>query len=256
MKMDRLSNAPKLVKYIFTKLTGAGFLFFMMAIYTLLLNGFELYDFSNTFREGLLWFVVFIYGIFSSVVIDLIAFKIKASLWLRITFYIIAGYAIFLFFGFSIFTIIAGTVGAIAALVFFYGTTLPKKSASIGLIIAFVIPAALFTLSLFDFTEKQGWTEQRREDKFSVSFDYFNGEHAIPVELKKGEAIDITRVFDDKNKGGQGFHVKNKENELVGMAERPNGVLRLNASYDGIYNLVIKGSNLEGKITISWEYVN
>ena len=67
------------------------------------------------------------------------------------------------------------------------------------MIIAFVIPAAIFILSLIDFTEKQGWTEQREE-------------HAIPVKLEKGELIDITMDFNNVNQGGHGFHVKNEDN--------------------------------------------
>lgn len=225
MKTGRLHHAQNIVKYCFEKLTGAGFLLFIMAIYILFLNRFELYDFSKAFQEELLWFFVFIYGVLSSVVINFLTFKIKAGCWLKITFYILAGYAIFLFYGFNVFTMIAGTVDAIAALVFFYGTALPEKSASISLIIAFVIPAGLFILSLIDFTEKQGWSEQREEHMFSARFDYFNGEHAIPVKLEKGELIDITMDFNNVNQGGHGFHVKNEDNNLVGLTEKSDGVL-------------------------------
>ena len=98
-----------------------------MAIYILFLSRFELYDFSKAFQEESLWFVVFTYGVLSSVVIVFLTFKIKAGHWLKITFHILAGYGIFLFYGFNVFTMNAGTVGAIAALVFFYGTALLKN---------------------------------------------------------------------------------------------------------------------------------
>lgn len=244
----------KIVLYIMSKLAGAGFMFLLFAIWIFLSEGSNLFELSETLQEGFFWSVVYAYGISASSLIDWIGYKTKVSNYIKIFLYVVAGYLFFFIHGINAYTFIAGTVAALGALIFFFGSFISKKSLITGILLAIGVPVLLFFVAMNDFTTKRGWSEERGDNSYTASFDYFNGEHEIPIQLEAGEVVQITSYrFHNNNGGGHGFHVKDKADDYVGLDELENDVLQLTAAYDGVYYLVVTGNRVQGEFTVSWE---
>ncbi|WP_339229307.1 hypothetical protein NSQ77_05220 [Oceanobacillus sp. FSL K6-2867] len=239
--------------YLTTKLAGAGFLYSVMSIYFLIATGFDLYEYVEETSHGFLLYTVYVYGIACSIIIDLITYKIpKKNYSVKILLYIVAGYAYFMARELSVIMFIAGTVGALCSVLFYFGTYKSFRSQTFKYT---VIIAPLFFIILlnFDFTEKENWVEVGSDHSYTATFEYFNGKHEIPIHLKEGQTITVFHDFNNTNGGGHGFHVLNEINNLVGMTEVNEKKVRLKVQDSGVYRIVVTGDDVKGSFIVTWE---
>lgn len=149
--------------------------------------------------------------------------KVRSNLemlWLRnwkVVVYILAGFSFFLIQGINVYTVIAGIVGALCALLFYGGTILSHQNRLFKYGFSFVIPLAIMILSTIDFTEKKGWQETRTDSTYEASFGYFNGKHEIPIEVERGETLTFSVSVMNKNGGGHGYHIRTDGHPRVPM---------------------------------------
>lgn len=236
-----------------TKLAGAGFLFIVMSIYLLIATGFDLYEFVEGISHGFLWFVVYGYGILGSVIIDLLALKIpKENYSVRIILHIVAGYAFFMIREISVIMFIAGTVGALCSLLFYFGTYKSFRFQSFKYVVIFA-PLFLIILMNFNFTEKEQWFEAKSDNSYSATFEHFNGKHEIPIRLKEGQTITVFHDFKNTNGGGHGSHFLNEKNNLVGMTVVSEKKFKLRVQNSGIYRMIVTGDNVKGSFIVTWK---
>ncbi|MBS4195973.1 hypothetical protein [Lederbergia citri] len=245
----------KIISYLIGKLAGAGFSFSIFNLFNML-NGsiFDMYQFSKNVSSPLYWVAFFGYGLICSIVIDLIVNKVSnKGNSTKVILYLVAGFSIFFIFGFSIFTIIAGTIGAFAALLFYFGTMIANKTPVFKYIFAFAMPILFLTIINVDFTEKQQWSEVKNDTSYSASFDLFNGEQKIPINAKEGQTISVAVDINNENGGGHGQHVLNEKGKLLPMYESTDDYIRFKAESTGVYNVVITGDNLRGSFFVDWK---
>lgn len=244
---------PKqLIPYITTKLAGAGFLLCVMFTYLFLASGFDLYKFVEGISNGMLWLVVFGYGILCSLLIDLLAVKIPKGKYFL---YIVSGYAVFIINGLNVYTLIAGTVGALSSLIFYFGTYLSFRLKTFTYFFSIFVPLFFIILMNVDFTEKKQWHEVKDGSSYTATFEQFNGKHEIPIQAKAGQTI-ISIIFSydfiNKNGGGHGFHILDEKNNLVGMNEINEQESQFKIKDDGIYRMVVTGDDVKGKFSLTW----
>lgn len=244
-------NQKKIVFYLTKKLSAAGFLLsiFSVIIFT---SSMELYDFSESMSVWFLWVMIYGYGILSSIVIDLLKFKMAfINVYIEVLLYLTAGFLPFVFIMDSPYIFIAGFVGAFSAILFLAGHEFIKHKVTKS-VFAFVIPITFLVIANIDFTSKQNWQEETTDSSYSVSFDYFNGKHHIPVEAESGERIIFTIDFINEN-GGYGYSILNVDKDPIGMEILSDNKLMATAPKDGIYFIEIRGDNLQGKIEVDWK---
>lgn len=242
------------IPYLITKLAGAGFLMFGMSIYLLLASGLDMYEFVEGISNWSLWLIVFGYGILCSLLIDLLVSKVLGTRYLvKIILYVVAGYAFFIINGVNVFTLIAGTVGALCALIFYFGASISSRFMRFRYVFSFVMPLILVLLMPIDFTEKVQWIEEKSDHSYTASFDYFNGKHEIPVSATAGQTITLSHEFKNTNGGGHGFHVLNENNKLVGMTELSENELEFKAMDAGVYRIVVTGDDVKGRFEVTWK---
>ncbi|MBM7602337.1 energy-coupling factor transporter transmembrane protein EcfT [Metabacillus crassostreae] len=172
---------------------------------------------------------------------------------IKLVLYPFFGFAIFLVYGFSVYTLIACFIGVLCAFLFYLGTYFSRKSTLFTYLFSIVIPLSFILLANIDFTEKKQWKEMRTDSSFSASFQYFNGEHEIALTLTEGQSIILSREFVNKNGGGHGFHVKDEHDNLVGMTEIDDHTLKLDVAKSGVYRLVFTGDRIKGSFKVKWE---
>jgi len=246
----------KLLSYVTTKLAAAGFLLSVFFTFLLVASDFDMYEFVESISEWFLWAVCFGYAIFCSVVIDLVTYKFpRISHKVKIALYLIAGFSLFLVISLevNIFTIIAGTVGAISALVYYFGTYLSDKIKPFRYIFAFILPIVFLVFIPFDFTEKEQWHEVKKENSYEATFEHFNGEHEVSIPLKAGQQVILSHQFQNTNGGGHGFRIKNEENKLVGITELGEYKWKFEVQETGVYRFVVTGDDVKGGFQLSWE---
>ncbi|MGY4691047.1 hypothetical protein ACW9JV_14755 [Salibacterium sp. K-3] len=149
--------------------------------------------------------------------------------------------------------LMAGTVGAGCALLFYAGTAISRRAAPLKYGLAIFVPCFLLILIPIDFTEKEQWTGTRDGTSYTASFEYFHGKHEIPVHAEAGQTITISHDFTSTNGGGHGFHVLNEKNNLVPMPRIGEDKAAVEATYNGEYRLVVTGNEVEGNFTVYWE---
>jgi hypothetical protein len=248
-----INDSQKRFPYVLTKVSGAGFSLSAFFICMLLLTEFDLYKFVQVISKWMYWIIFFGYGIVCSVGIDLVTCKItRKKTILRILLYVFAGYAIFNIGEVNAYTFFAGTVGAICALLFYFGTYVSKKTPLFTFVFAFAFPILFLILMHVDFTEKVRWSEKQSDSTYTATFEYFNGKHEIPILASKGQTITITIDVTNANGGGHGFHVLNEEDQLVGMMDERGEKIIIHAEDTGIYRLVLTGDDLKGSFTVAW----
>lgn len=247
-------NLLKAIPYLITKLSGAGFLLFVISFYLLLESGLDMYEFVEGISNWFLWIIVFGYGILCSLFIDLFVFKVPITSYLvKIILYIVAGYGIFFIITINVYIMfIAGTIGAICSLIFYVGTYLSFSFKSFKYVFSIVVPLTIIILMGVDFTEKEQWDEVISETSYTATFDHFNGKHEIPVLAKAGQTITLSHDFKATNDGGHGFHVINEKNKLVGMTEISEGELKLKVQDVGVYRMVVTGDDVKGEFNVTW----
>jgi hypothetical protein len=248
------SKVIKTIPYLITKIAGASFLMFVISIFLLLSSGLEMYEFVEGISNGLIWMIIFGYSILSSLMIDLLLFKIPKKVnSMKVILYIVAGYAIFLINGVNAFSFIAGTVGALCSLLYYFGTFISSRYNSFSFVFSIVVPLTLIILMNIDFTEKDKWVEVKTDNSYTATFDYFNGKQEIPLQLKAGQIITVYHEFNNINGGGHGFHILNEKNDLVGVTSGMDDEVILEAKDTGTYRIVITGDEVKGSFQVRWK---
>jgi hypothetical protein len=244
----------KLITHFFTKLAGAGFTLFVIFTFLLLQNDFDMYEFGESISSGFIWIVIYLYGVICSSLIDFLEWKIpRINKGIKALLYMAAGYALFLFNGFNVFTLIAGTIGALCSLLFYFGTYLSDRSKGTTFAFAILVPLFFIILLNIDFTEKKQWHEVSEDSSFTATFQYFDGKHDIPITVQAGQTITISIEFVNRNEGGYGYSVVNQKDKLVGMTEVNEGVMKFTASDTDVYRVVVKGDDLQGGVKVNWK---
>lgn len=237
-----------------TKLAGAGFTLFLFFTYLFLSSEFDLYKFVESISSGYIWMIIYLYGVFCSSLIDVLEWKIpRINKRIKILLYAAAGYAFFMIFGINVFTLIAGTIGALCSLIFYFGTYLSKRSRNIKFCFAILVPIFFIILMKIDFTEKQKWSEIKSHSSYTATFEYFNGKHEIPIQINKGQTAEISIEYRNRNGGGHGYHVLDQKNKLVGMTEVDEGKMKFTALEKGVYRMVVTGDGLRGSFKVMWD---
>jgi hypothetical protein len=167
--------------------------------------------------------------------------------------HVIAGYLIFLSFGFSIYALIAGTIGAFFSVLFLIGTQLFRSNKLLKIVFAIVLPLLFIGVVNNDFTVKKQWVEQIDESSYTVSFDLFNGEHHVPIQVVEGQTVAFTIHILNLNGGGHGYHVLDPKGKYAVTKEGNDGKMNFEAEQTGVYEIVIKGDGLRGEINVDWE---
>ncbi|MEC2072536.1 hypothetical protein [Alkalihalophilus marmarensis] len=253
----------KIFKYITTKLAGAGLLLFILFVILLVFStGFNLYQLVEELSSPNIWFLLYIYGVLSSIVIDLIVHKIpklKSKLnvsedTLKASLYAVSGFGVFQIWGLDPFTIFAGVIGAGSAFIFYLGTRAAEQVKSFRYLFAILIPLFICILLRIDFTSKSGWTEERTDSSYTASFNYLNGRHEIPIDLEEGQLFTVTYEFNTTNGAGHGFHIRNEKNKYVGMNHISDDpfLLQLNVEEAGTYKVVVTGYRVSGDFSVEW----
>lgn len=255
MKKDNF-RVQRVVPYLFSKLSGAGIATFLFILFTFLNTGFDMYKTVEDVLELRLLQFFYIYGIACSLVVDLIArFIPRMDKLGKALLYIIAGYAAFMVNGFNSLTLIAGTVGALSALIFYAGTQWSEMKSPLKYVFSIAIPLLIVVVLNIDFTVKNGWTEQRTNTSFEANFTYFNGKHEIPVVVREGETLSYSVKVKNEEQGGYGYSLINEEGDPIGVSEKINGGRKyyvVTVKKTAEYRLVITGNQLHGSIKVSW----
>lgn len=240
--------------FVIGKLSGAGFALSLCALNILHSSSYDLYEFSEYLSYPLLWIIFYVYGVICSFVIDLLAFRFPRTIGrLKVVLYVLAGFSLFFIQGINVYTVIAGIVAALCALLFYGGTILSHQNRLFKYGFAFVIPLAIMIISTIDFTEKKGWQETRTDSTYEASFGYFNGKHEIPIEVERGETLTFSVSVLNKNGGGHGYHIRTDGHPRVAMREAGADQLSFRSEEGGTYRIVITGDHLKGSIRVNWE---
>ncbi|MEO4054744.1 hypothetical protein [Solibacillus sp. CAU 1738] len=239
------------LRYLSTKLAGAGFALTVFFMYLLFVENFNLYNFVETISNWWIWGIIFVYGIISSSIIDWLSKKWSIINSNKIVAYILAGFLFFFIFGISIFAVIAGIVGAIVAVIFLSGVWLAKHSKKFTTVFI-IMPLFFLVLIQFDFTVKKGWQETRNDEEYRATFKHFNGEHKIPFELDRGDVLTYTVNFYSNNGGGYGNSFQSEQRNLMGQTLLDDYTLQVEIEKAGTYNIVLTGDKLAGSFTVTW----
>ncbi len=253
-----------MMDYILNKLAALGLLVFIMCIFLILATEFDLYEFTEYLGNIGVWGIICGYALMATLLIDLVTYKwMKATCRINILLHGLAGFLVFFpFMAVNVFSLIAGSVGALCACIYVFASSLLKKKKQLSWLFLSVFPL-LLCIRLFDFTIKEGWTEKKTNSSFSAEFDRFNGENEIPIFLHKGETVTFYIFFEQMNEGGYGYHVLDEHGKHVGMKQLEGRVegnrdidtkaIQINAEKTGGYLLIVTGNELEGKIDVKWE---
>lgn len=242
-----------IINYLTSKLVGAGFSIVMFVIIFTIQSSLDLFELSEILSNPWIWIAFYGYALLSSFIIDWIASKSSWAKRWSLLLHIMAGFMIFFpFIGFWITVLIAGPVGAGAALIFFLGMKHVSRNKWTALIFALILPIVLLIVSITDFTKKEDWNEISQPTSYEATFSYFNGEHKIPVTLKKGEELLFDVDFNLKNEAGWGQHLENIKGKYMPMDER-EGRFAFTAKAGGEYYIVVGGHHAKGSFTVNWE---
>ncbi|MBS4218778.1 hypothetical protein KHA96_10680 [Bacillus sp. FJAT-49711] len=244
-----------ILSYLFIKLAGAGFSFSIFNLFIMLdASKFDMYQFSKDLSSPLYWAAFFGYGCICSIAIDLIINKVpNIGHSRKVILYLVAGFSIFFVFGFNFFTIIAGAIGALAALLFYFGSSIASKTSVFKYIFAFAMPILFLTIMSIDFTEKEQWLETKKDTSYFASFSLFNGEQQIPIKASEGQTVAATITINNENGGGHGQHILNEKGKLIPMYESTEKQIKFKAEKSGIYRIVITGDDLKGSFSVDWK---
>lgn len=240
---------------VIAKMAGAGTGMTVLFLWILVTSRIDWYEVSETLSNRHLWLLFFGYGLLVALIVEGVIWKFRIKRReVRPVSYMAAGFLLFFAFGVNVFAVIAGIISAVFAFFFYVGEMAARHSKIYRFVFAFVLPALLLIIAWVDFSVKQGWKENRTEEGYEASFQYFHGEHRIPVELKKGESIAFTINFDADNGGGYGHSFEDVKGRPTGMDELGEDWLGYKAEKDGIYYIVLWGDEVSGSILIDWEF--
>lgn len=216
-----------------------------------MIQSLNLYELSEILSSPWVWIPFYGYGILCSFIIDWLG---KQWSWIKpwtFLLYIFAGYIVFVFlFEFWIALLIAGPIGAIAALIFYIGVEFITKSKSASFIFAMILPIIFIVVSMTDFTKKENWEVIDTETSYEAKFTYFNGEHKIPIQLVKGETLSFHVEFHTEH--GWGNHLEDGKGKYLPMDEQGERLI-FSPEEDGEYYIVVNGDRASGRFVVDWE---
>lgn len=240
------------MRIFFKQMIGASFSMSVFLIIMLVIHEFNLYGFNEDISNGWIWLLFYGYGILCASLIELIGkFIPNFTVIKQLIFYILFGYLIFFIVmqGELIFAIIAGTVGAFFALLFWMGKAFLKPAKWYAWLV-FVIPLISLAMVPFDLTSKVGWYETKNNHSLTVEYDYFNGKHLVPIKGEKGEEIYFTveHKVTDFNSYGMTIDV---EGPVVEMEkEEIYSIVFKEKATKNIFVTTDRGRN--GKFQVKW----
>ncbi|MDM5157152.1 hypothetical protein QUF88_26055 [Bacillus sp. DX1.1] len=258
--MDKKS----IFSYISIKLAAASFLCFSFLCILFLNDAFDLYRLSDLLSESLYnpWiYGLFAYAISCSIIIDLLGYKLNArTIKTKLLLYIGFGYLCFVpFWIFSnehpILFLIAGSIGAICSVYYYFGTYLGQKFKWFRYMVPILLAILFITITNIDFTKKEQWVEHTTANEFEATFLYFHGEHKIPIHVKQGDIVEfsITFLVGGNNGYGYSFQTSSEFNRIEDHIEISENTYQLLAYRTGAYYITVTGENLTGKIKANWK---
>ncbi len=209
--------------------------------------------------------ISYIYGILSSYAIDWLARKRGiTNKWLIGFLYVLAGALFFIpFFQFVIRVQEIGAIlgfmaiGAGMALTFFL-CSLVFRHRKTNLYIAVLGPLFLLVLMQvyviqWEMDKKDGWIENWTEQYYEATFDYFHGEHHIPIHLEAGQRLTFKLKWKYWQEGSIGHYVEPPAGQRMGMEEWGDDTYRFEAQEEGVYQIVLTGRKVKhGHFTVQW----
>jgi len=251
-----MDNMKKGFTYLLKKLAAASFAFLIFMLITTIISGFSLFDLSKMLESHWLWMAFYLYAIICSIIIDGLHHIFSNKLWMTLILYSVFGFLpfIFIFIEEIGFIIIAGVVGAGAALLYYIGWTVATKNKWSTIVFAFVVPILFIFVLNYDFTTKENWQETYDDNRYEASFSYFSGEHKIPINLEKGDTLSFSISFNAKNDGGWGNHFENKRGDYLPMVENGRS-LEYDANKSEEYYIVVSGHRVSGSFSVDWDIV-
>lgn len=237
------------------KLIGASFSISIFFIIMFISSSFNLFEFHHTVTEPAFWMIFFGYGLISSLVIDVIGKFIHSfSLAKQILLYILFGYLIFAVFMPIDFALLAGTVGALFSLLFLLGKEKLKPARWYSWFV-FAVPLACLAMMPFDHTSKVGWHEVVEDSSVEVTYDYFYGEHLIPIHGAQGEKIYfmVEHQISEDDIYGYGVSVYNEDGDYAGMNDEGYDVLSVEFEVESIkYIAVLVRGGRQSGFQVKW----
>lgn len=219
----------------------------------LISSGFNLFQFHDLITIPAIWGLFFGYGLISSIVIDFIGKFIPHFYYgKQILLYFLFGYFPFLVLMPIEYVLVAGTVGAFFSLLFLLGKEKLKPFKWYSWIV-FVVPLVCFVIMPLDHTSKVGWNEVTEVTSVEVEYEYFNGEHLIPIRGKKDERIyfDVEHHFSDGKSTGISLYDENEDH--IGMNEEDNDVLSMDFEETTTKYIVVEAINgKQGQFQVKW----
>ncbi|AXF57138.1 hypothetical protein DT065_14795 [Salicibibacter kimchii] len=242
-------------KNVLQKLIGASFSISIFFIFIFIYTGFNLFQIHELITTPWIWAVFFGYGLISSFIIDFIGkFLSSFTINKQIVLYILFGYLIFLATLSPIYLLIAGTIGAFFSLLFLFGKEKLKVTKWYSWA-AFVVPLISIMMIPFDHTSKQGWDEVHGDNFVEVEYEYFNGEHLVPIHGVQGDQIYFEVDHQFRNGNSYGISVYDKNSENVGMNPRDDDddVLSVHFEEEAVKYIVVRAIHgHDGQFRVNW----
>ena len=243
------------MSYLLEKLIGASFSISIFFIILFIGSGFNLFEFQDTVKVPALWMIFFGYGIISSLVIDFIGkFMRPFSFVKQLLLYILFGYLIFVVMMSIEFVLIAGTVGALFSFLFLLGKEKLKPSKWYSWLV-FAVPLACLAMMPFDHTSKVGWHELVGDSSVEVEYDYFNGEHLIPIHGAQGEKIYfvVKHQISGDDSYGYGMSVYDEGGDYAGMNDEGDDVISVEFEEESMKYIAVRVTDGEqGRFQVKW----
>lgn len=240
---------------VIAKMAGAGTGLTVLFIWVLIVSKVDWYEVSETLSNPYVWLLFFGYGLLVASIIEGVIWKFHIERQdVRPISYVIMGFLLFCFFGINVFAVIAGIISSVFAFIFYLGEMAARHSKLYRIVFAFILPILFLLIAWVDFTVKEEWKEKRTGVAYEAEFQYFHGEHRIPVELERGETIAFTINFEADNGGGYGYSFEDDNGRPIGMQELGGDRLGYEAQQDGVYHIVLWGSQVRGSVLIDWEF--
>ncbi|RAP73660.1 hypothetical protein [Paenibacillus montanisoli] len=249
----------RIIHYAISKVSGAGLIYVLIAIFSLLGRSFDAVEFTNgLLSTGLAYLSA--YMIICSVLIDVCTGWIKKNILIKIVLHPVAGmFFVTLFSTDPDYKELQYAINFIFGLLYFIGTLLAKRFVKTGYMFAIVISLSLLLLSMIDFTVKKQWVETKTETTYDASFELFNGKHEIPIAVKKGKKFEITIEAEHKNNQSYNMKIFDEEGHEVQMSNNLHEAkyeskfwAEFPIDKDGTVKLIMYGSHFSGSFHIEW----
>lgn len=243
--------------HLFSKLFASCTTLLVFGIMTV---GWNLYELSKLIANKGVLFLFFPYAIGFSLLADWLASRAGfGRIFLLFLFYIAGGYLPFIviaiwngsFFFSIIYVFFAGTIGMLCAIAHLGMSNWVMRLKLFGIAAAICLAVLTTVLLLGDFSIKKGVVENYTDTSYSVRFDYFYGEHKVPVDLQEGTIMHYEIFWEETNHGGYGHYMLDPKGHKIGrMASPSSEMLSFEVSESGRYYFVITGEEFAGKIRV------